>query len=142
MRLWKVLRTECSGSGHLGPWSRRVFFRSSTSCGSRALTIRAVRALRGFLMHRSVAASEAREDTYISRNMTGRFWKLRALAAVAASSNLCALTFFLAAKLKSLSIGESLAVHDPFSGSFFDPLISTMDVGNVPRFASARFPGG
>ena len=113
--MWKVLRTECSGSGHLGPWSRRVFFRSSTSCGSRALTIRAVRALRGFLMHRSVAATEAREDTYISRNMTGRL-EVESSCRRCCEFKFVRLAFFSLQKL-ILSIGESLAVHAPFSGS-------------------------
>jgi hypothetical protein len=96
--VWKVLRTECRGSGHLGPWRRRVFFRSSTSCGSRALTIRAVRALRGFLMHISVAATEAREDTYISRNMTGRL-EVESSFPPLLRAQICAPRIFLLVKL-------------------------------------------
>jgi hypothetical protein len=69
VRVWKVLRTVCRASGHLGPWRRSVFFRSSTSCGSRALTILAVRALRGFLECSSASAAKLRRSTYISRNM-------------------------------------------------------------------------
>lgn len=48
-----VFSTECSAGGHLGPWRRRVFFRSSICFGSRDLRMRAVRALRGLLWEES-----------------------------------------------------------------------------------------
>jgi hypothetical protein len=49
-------------------------------------------------MHISVAATEAREDTYISRNMTGRLEVESSVPPLLASSNLCA-SHFLAVKL-------------------------------------------
>jgi hypothetical protein len=67
-------------------------------------------------MHISVAATEAREDTYISRNMTGR------LEVESSCRRCCELKFvrltFSRYETKSLSIDESLAVRAPFSGSF------------------------